>query len=323
MNNDQEKIGIICASWSNFSRFFYKSFEKLNAHIYGFYGAESWLGKNLTRIHFTLNLPHKRVWYGKWTKAKGYNTLIIFQDVATIESMKIIRKNNPEARLILYCWDTYVDNKKVEFAGGKENNWEIWSFDKKMCEQKHWFYNNQFYPKLEEKNNNQKQIYDFMFVGYNKNRLNLLLDLKEILDSKGFRSKIIVREWSKYGIPRWEKDKKSKAVIQYRAVSYDKILQLVIQSKCLIDIVMAGQTGLSLRVIEAMFYNKKIITNNITIKEYDFYNNKNIFIIGEDDFDKLEEFLLLSYEPIENSILEKYTLETWFNNFFGQREAYT
>lgn len=54
----------------------------------------------------------------------------------------------------------------------------------------------------------------------------------------------------------------------------------------------------------------------ISIKEYDFYNPKNIFIWGVDDLQGLVAFLNSPYEPIENNILKSYTFEGWLNNIY-------
>ena len=64
-----------------------------------------------------------------------------------------------------------------------------------------------------------------------------------------------------------------------------------------------------------MFYNKKIITNCSRIKEYDFYKAENVFLLGEDDMDRLPEFVAGKFIPVENYIIEKYKLKKWILNF--------
>ena len=57
-----------------------------------------------------------------------------------------------------------------------------------------------------------------------------------------------------------------------QVVPYDQVLPQILSSKCLLDIVQEGQDGLTMRVYEAIFYNKKLITNNKSVKKLKYYN---------------------------------------------------
>ena len=71
--------------------------------------------------------------------------------------------------------------------------------------------------------------------------------------------------------------------------------------------------------MEAMFYNKKLITNNIYIKEYDFYNPRNIFILQERNINELNEFLELPMIEINQDIKNKYKFSGgWLEDFLKQ-----
>ena len=60
---------------------------------------------------------------------------------------------------------------------------------------------------------------------------------------------------------------------------------------------------------------KKLITNNSSVVEYDFYNPKNIFVIGQRSNDELNAFIETPYEPVSDSIVEKYTFSSWVKRF--------
>lgn len=98
-------------------------------------------------------------------------------------------------------------------------------------------------------------------------------------------------------------------------ISYSEILNNISQSKCLVDIVQDGQEGLTYRPLEALFYNKKLITNNKTITEYDFYKEENIYILGK-DARSLKKFIESDFVPWNEKIVKKYTIENWIKNFF-------
>jgi hypothetical protein len=83
------------------------------------------------------------------------------------------------------------------------------------------------------------------------------------------------------------------------------------RSKVLLDINRLGQIGLTFRVFESLGLEKKLITTNADIKNYDFYNPNNILIIDEKNPVIPAAFFENEYEKIPESILQKYTLKGW------------
>ncbi|SDE27655.1 hypothetical protein SAMN05421544_10631 [Riemerella columbipharyngis] len=53
-----------------------------------------------------------------------------------------------------------------------------------------------------------------------------------------------------------------------------------------------------------------MITNNLSIRNYDFYNPNNIFIIENKKLEGLEDFLMKKYE-VNQEIKEKYSFSNW------------
>lgn len=69
--------------------------------------------------------------------------------------------------------------------------------------------------------------------------------------------------------------------VLHRSISYMEILELISQSRVIVDITKSNQVGITLRVLEAAFMGKKLLTNNKCVKELDFYNEKNMLIIDD------------------------------------------
>src|SRR5690606_21138021 len=61
-------------------------------------------------------------------------------------------------------------------------------------------------------------------------------------------------------------------------------------SEIVLDVENKIHAGLSFRAFEAVGYKRKLITNNKLVKEFDFYNERNIYIINESSM-SLEQFL--------------------------------
>lgn len=53
---------------------------------------------------------------------------------------------------------------------------------------------------------------------------------------------------------------------------YQKVVQNILESNCILDIVENGQKGMTLRWPEALTYNKKLLTNNENIRSHRYYN---------------------------------------------------
>lgn len=96
-----------------------------------------------------------------------------------------------------------------------------------------------------------------------------------------------------------------------------EVEQFTKESQILIDLIRKDQSGLSFRFFEAMAYQKKIITTNKNVVNYDFYNPNNILVIDEDTIEIPISFLNSPYQPLTEVIFNKYTLENWTKSIFS------
>ncbi|MDN3673911.1 hypothetical protein QWY99_12700 [Flavobacterium branchiarum] len=89
-------------------------------------------------------------------------------------------------------------------------------------------------------------------------------------------------------------------------------------SKIFLDLIRKDHNGLSFRIFEALAMQKKIITTNKSISEYDFYNPNNILILDENDsnINIPEDFLTTPYQPLTTETYYKYTIENWVKTVF-------
>ncbi|OTP86822.1 hypothetical protein B5S41_13200, partial [Gilliamella apicola] len=90
-------------------------------------------------------------------------------------------------------------------------------------------------------------------------------------------------------------------------ISYFDNIEKVKQNDIILEIVQIGQTGVTLRAIEAILFNKKLITTNKSIKEYDFYNPGQIFILEDQNYIDIINFLHKNFTPVPLEILYQYS----------------
>ena len=100
------------------------------------------------------------------------------------------------------------------------------------------------------------------------------------------------------------------------ALPYRENLRMAQQAGILVDFLNNKHYGLSLRIFEAIGYDKKLITTNPTIVHYDFYHPDNIFVWNGSNTRELKAFMLRPYQPLPPEIKHKYSFGNWINFVF-------
>lgn len=288
----------------------------------------NFLKKCIYRAQLSFHLPKINIWYDfKNLAIEKYDFIIILQCLGINEIIKYIRKRNEHCRIIYWLWDTvgtlknpifYDLKKEIERLLIKDNikkyRYEIWSFDKNDCKKYNFFYNNQVSCKYQMEAVELKN--DAFFCGQNKGRLSTLLKIEKIFKKENMNYIFLVKE-------KFNNIDNQGTNINFinQNIDYMKMLDYINKSKCIIDLVQKEQGGLTWRPLEAMFYKKKLITNFEKIIEYDFYNPKNIFILGRDNIDNIKDFIDSKYEDVPEEIVNKYTINGWLNNFIEFKQV--
>ena len=108
-------------------------------------------------------------------------------------------------------------------------------------------------------------------------------------------------------------------VLQHKtSTSYEGNLDFVKKSKIIIDFKRKEHNGLSLRFFEAMQYGKKIITDNVSVKNYEFYHPNNIFVTDFVHLDGILENIQKPYHPLPETLIEQYGFKNWIKVILGK-----
>ena len=100
------------------------------------------------------------------------------------------------------------------------------------------------------------------------------------------------------------------------SITYKEYLLMVKRSGILVDFLNDMHYGLSLRIFEAIGYEKKIITTNPTVANYDFYHPNNIFIWDGNNIEELKYFMTIPYYKLSDELRNKYSFKNWINFIF-------
>ena len=219
---------------------------------------------------------------------------IMFDSHYMREVAKYIKRINPNSKIYFYFWNL-IDEHNQHFLNESIID-EFWTFDKEDARKYSIHYNPQFYAR-NIKIENKPNVVDTFFLGREKDRKEIVSTIDSKLQNRNINSRI-------YLIPN-----------QSTLFSYDTYLDKISQSKSILDIVNPNQSGLTLRVMESLFFKKKLITNNLFISEYDFYNSQNIFILGKDREEDLHDFINSNYIDVDDSIVTSYDYHNWVKRF--------
>lgn len=274
-----------------------------SADVYPLYKELHGLQRTLFKLYEHVHFCNVTRWLEDWKyKISEYDVIFIFDGVRGRDVIEYIRDHNKRARIIIYYINPvdFADRKAPHHYKGLDC--EFYTFDpidaKKFgIKFKPYFYPEEYMVDCDEKVDIKQDVF---FVGVDKDRLGIIKDLHKKFEQMNLTDKlmIVATPHKKYS----RSDEKWLA----KRVLYEKIAENIKQSRAILDIVQSGQSGITLRPMEAMFYNKKLITNNIYIKEYDFYNPRNIFILQERNISELKEFLELPTIEINQEIKNKY-----------------
>lgn len=195
--------------------------------------------------------------------------------------------------------------KKIHDKENKENaiveyiralGFKMATFDKDDSAKYDMAYFPQFYRKPHIGSSKQSFKQDFFFCGRDKGRKELVNCMKDLLTQVGVCNFLISGTNSK------------------DSLNYFEYIEELRNSRVLCEVVQPMQIGLTVRAMEALFYKKKLITNNFDIVNYDFYNANNILVINkETTVQNVENFLLLPYCEINSEIIDRYEIKNMLN----------
>lgn len=191
---------------------------------------------------------------------------------------------------------------------------KIFSFDKNDV-QKHSFQLITNYNYLPQQKTAQNPKFDLVYVASFDHRMNIAKGIAEKITNLGKTYHYLVvgkKSWKK----KYFSGKNPGWTFSTKRLHHQDIPKFYSEGKIILDLVRENQDGLSFRIFEAMALKKKIITNNKTIKEYDFYDPENILIINKDLSNIERSFFESDYQDIDPEIYHKYTLDNWVKTIF-------
>lgn len=271
------------------------------------YFSQNFYLSRLKKINYFKNSYNKKVlklnkYILSKIKDQHFNSIIIIKgDLLTDEFYQEMNSLFPSVRKTLYQWDSI---KSFNYLNIVKYFDKIYSFDyldssmHEVIEYLPLFYSNEYemisrFDKIDYK-------YDVFFLGINHSvRLKILKEMKLFFDSKRIKYSFNLMTSISEKLKITFETKKIHCF--FKSKPFSSFSDTYLKSKAIIDISFPNQTGLPIRIIEAIGANKKIITTNYNIINEPFYNKNNVFLWGKDNLENFDFFLNNEYIKINST----------------------
>jgi len=294
-----KKVGFIpYLITDNPSKFKYKGFEKIVSFFQKTFFKNREYKKKLVEEH------KLREYYKQISEFEMLDyALVIRPDLFSISIIKELKKKTK--KLIAYQWDGIEKFPEVK------NYFHL--FDSFFCFDTEDEINNikpitNFYfdnitPVYKHFNYQKPRLY---FVGlYWQNREEKIDRFIQELSENNVELSITIQYYHKSEI----KNPKIKYIKE--RITFLENLKNVKEADVLLDFVDPVHDGLSIRFFEGLYYKKKVITDNKMVKQYDFYHPNNIFVLENNNYNHIEDFLKVPYHEMSEEIVKKYGFSHW------------
>ncbi|WP_293912778.1 MULTISPECIES: hypothetical protein [unclassified Sphingobacterium] len=266
-----------------------------------------------------------------------YDYLFVMGGFSITQSfLKSIKNNNPGIVMIYYTWDSlavYDYSHLYSFFD------RVLTFDRDdatgAVE-----YLPLFYTMTQSPLGTEQYTYDLLFIGgvglHSINRLHALKCVADQADQMGLKYFF----WLYYNKPtgmlkrffhfiKYALDKSYRAFyravmsdgqfVKHTTLSTEEYSDLLSRSRCVVDIPVEGQVGLTIRTIESLSDGHRLLTTNSHIVKEDFFDSEMITILKSPDYCFDVNFVR---SPIRNSIaIEHLRLDNWLTQIFSNSNA--
>lgn len=225
-----------------------------------------------------------------------------------------LREAFPSASMGLYLWDG-IENAKgaLEISSIFDS---VATFDPKDAEELGWFYRPLFGCNISDKKEVLKERFDWCFIGtIHSDRYRVIHRLSRSCDKRlrtfifgYFQSPFIfyfrhLIDWSLWFAPA--------GTLSTKPMNFPEVLEVIRSSKAVVDIEHPRQRGLTMRTIETLLAEKKLVTTNKNIVMSNLYDPSRTYVISRKTPEIPIDFLNQPYRALPLELKDYYSCEGW------------
>lgn len=255
---------------------------------------------NSNRINRFINLPFKHLWYPGYFKndfsdEKPLCFILLNRFWFPPDYLKYLKKVYPNAKFVLLLRDL-MKIQNNPFSKRFINN-PIFDLQMTIDQEEAVKYGMEYYDEFESKIEVPKSenypISDVFFAGKVKDRMEKLMTAYEIFSTAGLKCEFYLT-----GVPKSERKVLPEITYAEKSMPYIDMLYKTVNTRCVLEFNQEGALGFTSRFLNAVMYNKKLITDNPAVKDTKFYDPSRILFVDKAcDIDP--EFVLNDSEKID------------------------
>lgn len=255
---------------------------------------------NSNRVNKLVNLPLKSLWYPGYFKNE-------FQDDKPL-CFVLLNKFLFSPEYLLYLKEKYKGAKFVlllrdimkicnnPFTNRFINNplFDLqMTIDREEANQYGMVYFDEYESKIDVPKAKDYPISDVFFAGKVKDRMGKLMTAYDIFTKAGLKCEFYLT-----GTPEDQKRQLEGVTYADKSMAYFDMLYKTVNTKCVLEFNQEGALGFTSRFLEAVMYNKLLITDNPAVKDTKFYDASLIqYVEKASDIDP--QFVLKNADSID------------------------
>lgn len=232
------------------------------------------------KINRLIRLPFKSIWYPIYHKVKFNNNkpiCFVILERVPISYLEYLKNRYLGSKFVALYRDLRKMTKDI-YPDHPDN--PIFDFqmtiDKFEARKYGYYHFDEFESKIDVPVSENYPLHDVFFAGKGKDRLARLLEAYDIFTKAGLNVYYYLTHVA-------EEDRISLPGVTYADgfMPYSEMLYHTVNSKCVLEINQYQAVGYTSRFLEAIMFNKRLITDNIAVTESKFYSPDNILYISK------------------------------------------
>jgi hypothetical protein len=286
------------------------------------------LTKSLIRIDRRLLAAKTNRYYDRIieaTRDTRYDQILIVRGEAiSLARLRRLREAQPSATLSLYLWDSMHYNPNARVIWQEFD--KVFSFDRPDADANPriaflpLFYSREFDRAAAASGAPE---YDACFIGtIHTDRYRVLEKVIATLEARGrkvfvycyYPSKTLFRIRTLFdpGFRRF-----ARRYLDFAGMKLPEVVDRIAMSRSVIDINRPSQRGLTMRTVEAIGAQRKLITTNQDIVNYDIYRPQGVLVVDRANPVIDDAFLDLAAVPFDEQVRRRYAIGAWLETIFG------
>lgn len=276
--------------------------------VYRTQGISHFMSRVLRKLRIFGDIPPL---FNDWRHTLDRGGKVVVFDSALSADVLARLEKYPQ-QVILFFWNRLETVQKFcPSITSRLDRFTIYSHDQNDCRDYGFKFISAFYQARPDAGRPTQLTKDVIFVGGNKNRMRQILHAHEQLQG-------LALDFHVYDPQQAGRQLAAGLAVKGDFLPYTAYLDRLMASRAVLEILQPGQNALTLRAMEALFYQKKLLTNHQQIVDEKFYNPSNILVFDDPrslDEQKIRSFLATPFVPVNQKILDYYRYEQWLSRF--------